>query len=196
MEESGKTAQHICAAPGMANARCVASDTGENPHIVTQNTRGATICDDSCIGWKSQKICAHVLAVAESKGHLEDFLQQYRAKPNYTAVVSHGIAKSVGSKPGSKAKRKGPTGKQRPEVEVRVDPDPDGSSVSPAISAQSPPLSGVQVIQHSVSNVSSRDCAMLAPCDIVFSSTADIFIWGTTCGFSKPVHGEIPYRFH
>ena len=152
------TPNSICAAPGMANARCVASDTGEKPHIVTQNTRGATICDDSCIGWKSQKICAHVLAVAESKGHLEDFLQQYRAKktqPNYTAVVSHGIAKSVGSKPGSKAKRKGPTGKQRPEVEVRVDPDPDGSSVLPAISAQSPPLSGVQVIQHSISNVSS-----------------------------------------
>lgn len=65
----------------------------------------------------SLKICAHVLAVAESKGHLEDFLRQYRARktqPNYTAVVSHGIAKSVGSKPGGKAKRKGPTGKQRP----------------------------------------------------------------------------------
>lgn len=161
--------QSICDAPGMVNAKCVARDAGEKPHIVSQNKRQEMVCDDMCVGWKSRKICSHVLAVAELMGCLKEFLRHYRGRktlPNYTAVVSHGLAKSVGSKPGSKTKRKGPASKQRAEVEVCVDPDLSrfDTPSNPAVTLQSPQpsmetapvtgplLSNVQVFQHRSSN--------------------------------------------
>ena len=111
----------ICDAPGMINSKCVASETGGKPHVVTLNKQGLPICDDSCLGWKSQKICSHVLAAAEVMGSLERFLQSYKGSNNYTAVVSHGLSKSVGSKPG-KTKRKGPANVRKVAIESYIDP--------------------------------------------------------------------------
>ena len=68
----------ICDAPGMINSKCVASETGGRPHIVTLNKQGLPICDDSCLEWKSQKVCSHVLAAAEVMGSLGRFLQSYK----------------------------------------------------------------------------------------------------------------------
>ena len=117
----------ICEAPGMTGAKCVASETGGKPHIVIESKRrqGLLNCDDTCLGWKSQRICSHVLAAAESMGCLEEFLQHYKGNktcPNFTAAVTHGIPKGAGKKPGGKAKRKGPASLHRPEIETVIDP--------------------------------------------------------------------------
>ena len=54
----------VCSAQGMSNGKCIASESGEKPHIVTKSQskhkEGAINCDDACLGWKSQRICAHV----------------------------------------------------------------------------------------------------------------------------------------
>ena len=117
----------VCNAPGMNNAKCVASESGEKPHIVVQSRHkeGVINCDDACLGWKAQRICAHVLAAAESMGCLNTFLKGYnkgtKVQPNYTAAVTHGLSKAVGNKP-SKQKRKGPSTSRKAEIESIVDP--------------------------------------------------------------------------
>ena len=58
------TTGSICKAPGMTNAMCIASDTGDRPHIVSRNKKGDLMCDNECLAWKSKKLCSHVLAVA------------------------------------------------------------------------------------------------------------------------------------
>lgn len=42
----------VCNAPGMSNAKCVASESGEKPHIVVQSKHkeGIINCDDACLG--------------------------------------------------------------------------------------------------------------------------------------------------
>ena len=57
----------------------VASKSEEKPHVVVQSKhkRGIINCDNACLGWKAQRICAHVLAAAESMGCLDTFLKGY-----------------------------------------------------------------------------------------------------------------------
>ena len=61
------TSESICIAPGMEDGMCVASEAGSKPHIVSKAKRSLT-CDEACLAWKSQKLCSHVVAVAEEKG--------------------------------------------------------------------------------------------------------------------------------
>ena len=49
----------ICGAPGMQD--------GSKPHIVCKNKKGSFTSDEACLAWKSQKLCSHVVAVAEEK---------------------------------------------------------------------------------------------------------------------------------
>ena len=101
---------NICSTPGMPDSFCVASEGGGKPHIVTRNKRGVIVCDEACLGWKSQKICSHILATAEKMGCLKETIQSYRRlkQPiSYTAVLTHGLSKNVGKKPGTASKRKG-----------------------------------------------------------------------------------------
>ena len=116
----------VCEAPGMTNAKCVASEGVGRPHVVIYNKqkKGMLSCDDLCLGWKAQRIRSHVLATAESIGCLGDFFQDYKGNktvPNFTAIVTHEISKAVGKKPG-KPKRKGPANLHRPEIETVIDP--------------------------------------------------------------------------
>lgn len=98
----GKTCEQsndICVAPGMCDAMCVASETGSRPHIISVTKKGSLACDEACIAWQSQKFCSHVLAVAENKNCLGDYLTSYRrskVKGNYTAVCMHSQAKGIG----------------------------------------------------------------------------------------------------
>ena len=91
----------VCEAPGMTDAKCVASEGIGRPHVVIHNKqkKGMLSCDDLCLGWKAQRICSHVLAAAESMGWLGEFLQNYykghKTFPNFTATVTHGISKGV-----------------------------------------------------------------------------------------------------
>ena len=118
------TSGNICVAPGMEDGMCVSSETGSKPHIVGKSKKGTLVCDDACLAWKSQKLCSHVVAVAEEKGCLDDFLTSYRRSKstgNYTAVSMHNQPKSVGKKPGC-PKRKAPSRYEKPEIDTFVDP--------------------------------------------------------------------------
>ena len=54
----------------MPDSFCVASEGGGKPHVVTRCKKGVVVCDEACLGWKSQKMCSHVLAVAETMKQL------------------------------------------------------------------------------------------------------------------------------
>ena len=108
----------------MVDAKCVASDSGGKPHIVTKSKKGLVSCDDACIGWKSQTICAHTLAAAESMSCLEDFIWMFtksKQQPNFTSLVTHNVPKGVGNKLG-KPKCKEPSNSKRPDIVSYVDP--------------------------------------------------------------------------
>ena len=93
----------ICVAPGMEDGMCVASAPGSKPHIVSKSKKGSLNCDEACLAWKSQRLCSHIVAVAEEKGCLNAFLMSYRRakiQRNYTAVSMHSQSKNVGKKPG------------------------------------------------------------------------------------------------
>ena len=68
------TTGNICKAPGMPEAMWVASDTGDKPHNVSKTKKGNVACDDACLAWKSRRLCSHVLAVAEERNCLNEFL--------------------------------------------------------------------------------------------------------------------------
>ena len=149
----------VWSAPGMSNGKCIASESGEKPHIVVQSKHkeGALNCDDACFGWKSQRICAHVLAAAESMGCLDNFLKGYnkgsKAQPNYTAAVTHGLSKAVENKP-SKPKRKGHSVLRKAEIESFVDPlEPVDTTVTADVNASD--------IQRDLPSSSSGICGML-----------------------------------
>lgn len=113
----------ICPAPGMEDGVCVASETGSKPHIVSISKKGSLVCDEACLAWKSQRLCSHVLAVAEEKGCLNEFLISHRRakiQGNYTAVCMHNQSKNVGKKPGY-PKRKAKPG-EKPDIDTYVDP--------------------------------------------------------------------------
>ena len=64
----------ICKAPDSDDVMCVASETATRLHFVSKSKNEIFVCDDSCIAWKSQKLCSHVLAVCEEKDCLEEYI--------------------------------------------------------------------------------------------------------------------------
>jgi len=144
----------VCDAPGMVDAKCVASDSGDKPHIVTKSKKGLISCDESCMGWKSQRICAHTLAAAESMGCLEDFIRMFtksKHQPNFTSLVTHNVPKGVGSKPG-KPKLKGPSISKKSDIVTYVDPYSPQMESLPAQMESGPteqPLYSQEVLPHS-----------------------------------------------
>lgn len=93
------TSGSVCVAPGMEDGMCVASETRSKPHIVSKSKEGSLICDEASLAWKSQRLCSHVVAVAEKKGCFDEFLTSYRRSKitgNYTAVSMHNQPKNVG----------------------------------------------------------------------------------------------------
>ena len=69
--------ESVCKEPGMCDAICVASKTGSRPHIVSKTKKGGMLCDEGCVVWKSQRVCSHILAVAEKTSCLDKFLVWY-----------------------------------------------------------------------------------------------------------------------
>ena len=98
-EKPLSTPGSICNAPGMSDAMCVASNSGEKPHIVSKTKKRSLTLDDGCLAWKSNKLCSHVLAVAEEWSCLNDFIswhQRMKVSANYTAVCMHNQSRDVG----------------------------------------------------------------------------------------------------
>ena len=98
------------------------NETGSKLHIVSKSKKGLLICDEACLAWKSQKLCSHVLAVAEERKCLDDFLTSYRTSKstgNYTAVSIHNQPKNVGKKPGC-PKRRAPSQYKKTDIDTYV----------------------------------------------------------------------------
>ena len=83
VEKLLNTSGSISVAPGMEDGLCVASETGSKPHIVSKFKKGLLICDEDCRAWKSQRLCSHVLAVAEERKCLDNFLTSYRRSKDH-----------------------------------------------------------------------------------------------------------------
>ena len=108
----------------MPDAMCVASSSGDKPHVVSKTSKGNLTCDDACLAWKCRRFCSHVLAVAEEFNCLNEFLSSYKflkISGNYTAVCMHNQPKNVGQKPGC-PKQKGPSQYKKPDIDSYVDP--------------------------------------------------------------------------
>lgn len=109
----------ITAAPGEdKRARMVSSFSGKTPHFVSSRSRGQFVCDPTCIQWNSANICSHTLAVAETNGELEQFLQWYTTSggtPNITVLGMEGLPKGRAGQKGGRAKRKRCRNNAQPE---------------------------------------------------------------------------------
>ncbi len=81
---------NITTAPGKdKKVRMVLSYSSVVPHLVQSKSGGQYVCDNSCLHWKSAKICSYTLAVAEVNHELTQFLHWYSRAgntPNITIV--------------------------------------------------------------------------------------------------------------
>ena len=191
------TTGSICMAPGMSDAMCVASETGSKPHIVSTTKSGSVACDEACMAWKSQKFCSHVLAVAEKRDCLDEFLASYRRSKvsgNYTAVCTHNQPKGVGKKPGN-PKRKGPSDCKKPEVESYVDPL-SRNTLQTSLASQIPVLShcvSQPVSVHNVTNPQAvRQSPLLMSQSSPFVSTGQISNLNYQCSPLQILPSQLP----
>lgn len=82
------------------------------PHYVKFLATGKYNCDNACIGFKTRKICSHVVSVAHTENNLKSFLQIYKKERkkkelNLTAITTGGVNKNAGRKrPVSRPRRK------------------------------------------------------------------------------------------
>ena len=113
----------IVPAPGNdSKAMMVTSKSSVFPHFVSSSSQGQYSCDNGCLQWKSSKICAHTVAVAEKNGDLHAFLEWYictNQEPNITALAMSGLPSGRGRK-GGVPKRKRSVASQRTQPEVVV----------------------------------------------------------------------------
>ena len=86
-----RTPNAITPAPGSDSARMVASDSSPRPHFVQKTTGNKFLCDENCPMWRSCKVCAPPIAVAESLNNLKQFVDSlHKSKPecNLTKLVT------------------------------------------------------------------------------------------------------------
>ena len=81
----------------------VKSSSSCNPHTVKSLSSGKYACDKDCLGYKTRKICAHVLAVACYNKQLAQFIQSFKdgkhdRSRNLTAITTFGVNASAGKK--------------------------------------------------------------------------------------------------
>ena len=89
---------------GFGDNFLVKSFSQEQPHIVFKRANGGYVCDTKCIGFSSNKLCAHLLAVAVKQCSLDSFfswfLQKYdpQANRNLTLLTVNNLPKNAGKK--------------------------------------------------------------------------------------------------
>ena len=105
--------------------RMVASRSGQTPHTVRAIKKGVLKCDGQCQMYTTHKLCAHVIAVAEVHGKLEELIQYLvtgNMDPNISSMVMIGMPHTSGKKPGQKpgAKRRRSKKQDAPKVTSKV----------------------------------------------------------------------------
>ena len=111
-------------------------------HIVTPGKGGSIKCDQSCIN-SSTKICEHVLAVAQVRGTINEFLAYYKRSkqgPNLLEMSLGSAPKSAGRKPSHRKK----SNKQKPVItEVRNLLDDTPTSIASSALNTQPQISAL-----------------------------------------------------
>ena len=112
---------NIVHAPGSSGkVHLVLSCTSsEQPHQVrTIGSNGQLACDKNCIRWVTHKICAHTIAVAETKNQLRKFLNWFNnstRKPNFTALANMDMPQGRGKKATKATQRRKGSSTETPE---------------------------------------------------------------------------------
>ena len=128
--------------PGADDGSFIVAGTCNKIHCVTPGKGGSLSCDRSCVN-VSTKICEHVLAVAQKKEMLDEFISWFRKRRKRGSMmdmVEQGGPKTAGRKPSG---RKRTNAKAKP-VERYVDLLTNEESDSRAVTSQQPASS----IQH------------------------------------------------
>jgi len=93
----------------------VKSTSSNNPHTVNRLASGMFACGNECLGYKTRKLCSHVIAVAFREDHLTEFLSKFKEgigkRPqNLTTLTTFGVNSNAGKKRpmASRAQRKSP----------------------------------------------------------------------------------------
>lgn len=56
----------------------IKSSSKASPHIVKSYPSGNFMCDNDCLGYKTRKLCSHVIAVAFTQNKLPEFLAHFK----------------------------------------------------------------------------------------------------------------------
>lgn len=103
---------NIVPAPGHpSDARMVASQSGQRPHLVLPVAKakgGSYKCDSDCLNYKSLGLCSHVVAVANLNGSLPQLISVFcktKKRPDFTKLAVHGMPSGRGKK-GTQAPRR------------------------------------------------------------------------------------------
>lgn len=87
--------------PGASDESFIVAGTSNNVHSVSPGKGGCLSCDRTCIN-HATKICEHVLAVAQVKGTLNEFITWFKRKrkrPTMMDMVEQRGPKNAGKKP-------------------------------------------------------------------------------------------------
>ena len=110
--------------PGDHTSWMVKSESGTRPHFVKVAKGGGYLCDDTCLAYKSSKICSHTVAVAVKTGNSEKQMKWYsttkKKGPSMTAVAEAGKPATAGKK------RKGVSKKSSKHIKSIVSGADDG----------------------------------------------------------------------
>ena len=110
--------ENVISKPGATDGSFIVAGHSNKIHIVTPGKGGSIKCDRSCVN-SSTKICEHVLAVAQVRVTINEFLAYYKSSkrgPNLSQMSLGGAPKSAGRKPSNRKK----SNKQKPAItEVR-----------------------------------------------------------------------------
>ena len=97
------------------NSYFVKSTSSSNPHTVKKSSLGKYACGKDCIGYRTRKICSHVVAVAYNNNQLQECLQYFKdetgkQRTNLTAITTFGVNTNAGKNRAgiSRARHKSP----------------------------------------------------------------------------------------
>jgi hypothetical protein len=122
-----QASNHVVPKPGASDGSFIVAGHGNTFHVVTPGKGSSLKCDGNCVN-RSTSICEHVLAVAQVRGTLKEFLTWYRKSkkgPQLLEMALDSGPKNAGKKP-SRRKR---TNKKKTAVTQVTDLlNPSGSS--------------------------------------------------------------------
>ena len=116
---------YITPIPGqpLSKGRMVASTTSSQPHIVIMGSKNesALKCDKNCPRYSAYNFCSHTVAVAETHGFLDKFIEQLKKgkqKINLSALTYHGLPDGAGEKGGKPKPKRRRTSKNVSDLTV------------------------------------------------------------------------------